>query len=124
MLSRVDAGELGPRRGRANPPTFDQPAVMALVLGGLFVAGGTIGALSLILPYPSEYHETALWSNVGITFAAGFLLLGIRNRIPVWAVQIAVLGGTVVITRAVATRSYPLIRKRVPPAVALAASRG
>jgi hypothetical protein len=102
-----------------------------------------IGALSLILPHPSEYNETALWSNVGIAFAAGFLLLLIRNRIPVWAVQLAVLGGTVVITRAVyfssapsrsvagrrprrrdATRSYPLIRKRVAPAVALAASRG
>jgi diguanylate cyclase (GGDEF)-like protein len=101
MLSRMAARELGLRRGRADPPTFDQPAVMALVLGGLFVAGGMIGALSLILPHPSEYNETALWSNVGIAFAAGFLLLLIRNRIPVWAVQLAVLGGTLVITRAV-----------------------
>jgi diguanylate cyclase (GGDEF)-like protein len=88
-----------PRRRIAG--TFDQPAVMALVLGGLFLAGGTIGALSLVLPHPSEYNESALWSDVGLAFAAGILLLAIRNRIPVWGVQLALLGGILVITRAV-----------------------
>ena len=38
---------------------------MATVLGSLFLAGATIGALSLILPHPSEYDSSALWSNVG-----------------------------------------------------------
>jgi diguanylate cyclase (GGDEF)-like protein len=94
------SGELGVRRRLASPPS-DQPALMAVVLGGLFLAGATIGALSLILPHPGEYNETALWSNVGVSFPVGFALLLLRNRLPVWAVQIGVLLGTVVITRAV-----------------------
>jgi diguanylate cyclase (GGDEF)-like protein len=87
--------------GRANPGSFDQPAIMALVLGALFLAGAAIGTLSLLLPHPSEYDEPALWSDVGLAFLAGVLLLAIRNRIPARAVQIGVLGGIVIITRAV-----------------------
>jgi diguanylate cyclase (GGDEF)-like protein len=87
--------------GRADPGSFDQPALMAVVLGGLFLAGGTIGTLSLLLPHPSEYNVPALWSDVGVAFLAGVVLLLIRNEIPARAVQIAVLGGIVLITRAV-----------------------
>jgi diguanylate cyclase (GGDEF)-like protein len=81
--------------------SFSQPAVMATVLGSLFVAGATIGALSLILPHPSEYDSAALWSNVGFSYAFGFALLLRRQRLPVWALQLGVLVGTIVVTRAV-----------------------
>ena len=59
--------------------SFDQPAVMAAVLGSLFLAGGTIGALSLILPHPSEYDSSALWTNVGISYVFGFAVLLLRQ---------------------------------------------
>lgn len=101
MLTRMGTRESDLPRRRAITGSFDQPAVMALVLGGLFIAGGTIGALSLVLPHPSEYNESALWSNVGLAFAAGVLLLLVRNRIPLWAVLLALLAGIVVVTRAV-----------------------
>ena len=101
MPIRMAARESDLPPGRTNPGSFYQPAVMALVLGGLFLAGGTIGTLSLLLPHPSEYNESALWSNVGLAFAAGVVLLVIRNRIPAWAAQVALLAGIVVITRAV-----------------------
>jgi diguanylate cyclase (GGDEF)-like protein len=74
---------------------------MAAVLGGLFLAGGAIGGLSLLLPHPSEYDAPNLWSNVLLAFAAGVLLLLLRNRLPTWSLPIIVLGGTVVVTRAV-----------------------
>ena len=48
---------------------------MALVLGGLYLAGATIGAASLLLPHPAEYDEPALWSDVGLAFLAGVVLL-------------------------------------------------
>jgi diguanylate cyclase (GGDEF)-like protein len=81
--------------------SFDHPAIMATVLGALFVAGATIGALSLILPHPSEYDSAALWSNVGISYVFGLVLLLARRRLPVWALQVGVLVGTVIVTRAV-----------------------
>jgi diguanylate cyclase (GGDEF)-like protein len=101
MLTRMGTRESDLSRRRGITGSFDQPAVMALVLGGLFLAGGTIGTLSLVLPHPSEYNETALWTNTGLAFVAGTLLVAIRNRVPVWAVQLALLGGIVVVTRAV-----------------------
>jgi diguanylate cyclase (GGDEF)-like protein len=88
------------RIGGANR-SFDQPAIMATVLGALFVAGATIGALSLILPHPSEYDTSALWSNVAIAFVFGCSVLLLRQRLPVWALQVGVLIGTIIVTRAV-----------------------
>jgi diguanylate cyclase (GGDEF)-like protein len=81
--------------------SFDQPAVMAAVLGSLFLAGATIGALSLILPHPSEYDSSALWSNVGVSYVFAFAVLLFRQRLPVWALQLCVLAGTLIVTRAV-----------------------
>jgi diguanylate cyclase (GGDEF)-like protein len=80
---------------------FHQPRVMATVLGGLFLAGATIGALSLVLPHPPEFDSPALWSNVVIAYVAGVALLLARRRLPAWAIQLMVLGGTAVVTRAV-----------------------
>ncbi len=74
---------------------------MATVLGWLFMAGGIIGGLSLLLPHPSSFDSPALWSNVVIAFAAGAVLLFVRNRLTGWMLQVIVLAGTVVVTRAV-----------------------
>jgi diguanylate cyclase (GGDEF)-like protein len=80
---------------------FDRPQTMALVLGGLYLAGGTIGSASLLLPHPAEFNEGALWSNTALAFVSGAALIAIRNLVPVWAIHVAVLAGTLVITRAV-----------------------
>lgn len=76
-------------------------ATMALILGALFLAGALIGALSLVLPHPSEYDEPALWSNIVLAFVGGVGLVALHRRLPEWAMQIAVLAGTLVVTRAV-----------------------
>jgi len=80
---------------------FEQPRTMAIVLGSLFLAGGTIGAFSLILPHPSHYEIGPLWSNVVVAYLAGTLILLARDRLPVWAFHALILAGTVVVTRAV-----------------------
>jgi hypothetical protein len=74
---------------------FQQPSTMAIVLGALFLAGATIGAASLLLPHPAEFDSPALWSNVAIAYAVGVAVLLLRNRLPVWALQLIVLAGTV-----------------------------
>jgi diguanylate cyclase (GGDEF)-like protein len=81
--------------------SFDQPVVMAKVLGALFLAGATIGALSLVIPHPSEYDSGALWGNVGVAFVAGAATLLARQRLTLWSLQLCVLAGTIVVTRAV-----------------------
>jgi diguanylate cyclase (GGDEF)-like protein len=80
---------------------FHQTQTMATVLGTLFIAGATIGALSLVLPHPGEFDSAALWSNTALAYFAGVGLLVLRRSIPAWAIQVVVLAGTVVVTRAV-----------------------
>lgn len=74
---------------------------MATVLGALFLAGATIGGLSLLLPHPSEYDAPNLWSNVLLAFVAGSAMLALRKRLPGWTLPFIVLLGTAVVTRAV-----------------------
>jgi len=74
---------------------------MATVLGALFLAGATIGGLSLLLPHPSEYDAPNLWTNVLLAFVAGLVLLVLRSRLPAWSLPVIILGGTAVVTRAV-----------------------
>jgi diguanylate cyclase (GGDEF)-like protein len=93
-------GEKDSRIGGVHRP-FDQPAIMAKVLGVLFLAGATIGALSLVLPHPSEYDSDALWTNVGISYVFAVSVLLFRDRLPVWSLQLCVLAGTLIVTRAV-----------------------
>ena len=80
---------------------FNRPEIMAGVLGLLFIAGGTIGALSLVLPHPSSFNSPALWSNVVIAYVAGAVVLLVRHRLPFWAIQAVMLCGTIIVTRAV-----------------------
>jgi diguanylate cyclase (GGDEF)-like protein len=88
-------------RARGLMGALDEPRTMAVALGMLFLAGAAIGALSLVLPHPSAYHEGALWSNIVAAFVGGLALLALQNRLPAWAIQVMLLVGTGVVTRAV-----------------------
>ena len=74
---------------------------MWLTLGALFFAGTAIGAFSLLLPHPSQFDERAIWSNIGIACLASLVCALGAGRLPVWSAQLAAVGGTIVITRAV-----------------------
>ena len=87
--------------------TGEDRRVMARTLGALYFAGATIGAISLILPHPAQFDTPALWSNVAISYVVALALVAAAGRIPVWALQLTVLGGTVVITRAVYLSDEP-----------------
>jgi len=77
------------------------PRAMWLTLGGLFLAGTGIGAISLVLPHPPQFDEPAIWSNVAISGAASLACILGSRRLPVWSGQLAAVGGTLVITRAI-----------------------
>jgi diguanylate cyclase (GGDEF)-like protein len=80
---------------------FHQSRTMATILGVLFLAGATIGGLSLLLPHPSEYDAPALWSNVVLAYVGGAVLLLLRNRLPERSLPYVLFAGTAVVTRAV-----------------------
>jgi diguanylate cyclase (GGDEF)-like protein len=73
----------------------------ATALGSLFLAGSTIGLVSMFLPQPAGAHMGALFFNISLGYAGGlFTLLALRHG-PRWAFQAVLLAGTLIITRAI-----------------------
>jgi diguanylate cyclase (GGDEF)-like protein len=72
-----------------------------VTLGVLFMLGSLIGAISLLLPHPDSFDTGALWTNVASSAVASAAFIAFASRLPVWALQLAVLSATVLITRAV-----------------------
>jgi diguanylate cyclase (GGDEF)-like protein len=74
---------------------------MARALGSLFFAGATIGAVSLVLPHPADASELGLWSNVALAYVGSLAIFAVGPRLPVWGFHVALVAGSVLITRAV-----------------------
>lgn len=56
----------------------------------LFGAGASVGALSLVVPHPESFNETALWSIVAIASVGAIAALVAAGRAPDWPVHILV----------------------------------
>jgi diguanylate cyclase (GGDEF)-like protein len=78
-----------------------EPGVMARSLGGLYLAGATIGLISLLLPRAPHTNVGALAVNIGLAYLGGLIVLLVFRRLPAWTFHIALLVGTALITRAV-----------------------
>ncbi len=82
-------------------PGGSEPAVMARSLGWLFIAGATIGLVSLFLPRAPGTNVGALAVNIGLAYIGGVVVLVVFRRMPAWTFHIVLLVGTALITRAV-----------------------
>jgi diguanylate cyclase (GGDEF)-like protein len=78
-----------------------EPVVMARGLGWLFIAGATIGLISLFLPRAPDANVGALASNIGLAYVGGVIVLVFFRRLPTWTFHVVLLIGTALITRAV-----------------------
>jgi diguanylate cyclase (GGDEF)-like protein len=78
-----------------------EPAVMARSLGWLFIAGATIGLISLFLPRAPHTNVGALAVNIALAYVGGVIVLVVFRRMPAWSFHLALLTGTALITRAV-----------------------
>src|SRR4051794_33763987 len=76
-------------------------SIRARAMASLYIAGGVIGAVSLVLPHVDGANDAALWSNVALAFIGGLLLLGFGPRLPRGAFHVGVAVGAVLVTRAV-----------------------
>lgn len=78
----------------------DSPRFMWLMAGVLFSVGASIGALSLIVPHPPSFNDSALWSNIALSFAGALACFVLAGRAPVWLIQAMLVVGVALITRA------------------------
>jgi len=78
-----------------------EPIVMARSLGWLFMAGATIGLISLFLPRAPHTNVGALAVNIAMAYVGGVVVLTVFRRLPAWTFHLAILAGTALITRAV-----------------------
>ncbi|HEV2924161.1 MAG TPA: GGDEF domain-containing protein [Solirubrobacteraceae bacterium] len=74
---------------------------MARSLGWLFIAGATIGLISLFLPRAPHTNVGALAVNIGLAYLGGVIVLVAFRRMPAWTFHVALLAGAALITRAV-----------------------
>jgi diguanylate cyclase (GGDEF)-like protein len=70
-------------------------------MGCLFIAGASIGLVSLLLPHPPGSNDLALYSNVALAYAGGLFVLWFGPRAPGWFFHLTLAVGAVLITRAV-----------------------
>ncbi len=82
-------------------PLDEDNRLAARALGLLFLAGATIGLVSLQFPHPREADLLGLYSNVGLACLGALVLLVGAGRFRAWMLQVALALGALLITRAV-----------------------
>ena len=98
----------------ADARTADGPAseadtrLPARALGWLFVAGATIGLVSLLLPHSPTADDAGLYSNVALAYLGGLLLLRFASQFPAWVMHAALVTGVLLITRAILLSGEPV----------------
>src|SRR3954452_16546801 len=75
-------------------------SIRARAMALLFLAGGTIGAVSMVLPHSAKANDAALWSNIALAYLAGGLLIWVGPRLPGWLFHVGLALGAVLVTRA------------------------
>ncbi len=73
----------------------------ARALGSLYLAGATIGLVSLLLPHSAKADEAGLYSNVGLAYVGGFAVVLCATRLRPWMLHISLVAGSLLITRAI-----------------------
>ena len=101
-----------PAPARGLPELFDL-GVKARSLAYLFVAGATVGVLTLVLPHAAEVDERAVLLLVIAAGAVSALLYAYSRRLREWQLHVAVGVGTVMVSLANLavglTLLYPLL---------------
>jgi signal transduction histidine kinase len=99
-LLAVLTRRIGWTREQASLPT-ETRTIMARAGGWLFVAGGTVGLVSLAAPGGVDRNEHAILAIALVAYALGLLELGLLERLPAWTFPILTAAGTGLVSVAV-----------------------
>ena len=75
-----------------------QTSLVAKVLAGLFAAGATLAALTVVLPHPAAQNDAGLLAIVANAYAMAALLYLCAVRLPAWSMPLALAWGSTLIT--------------------------
>jgi len=96
----VASGEEGPEGalgGFIAGASF-QTSLVAKVLAGLFAAGATLAALTVVLPHPSHQSNLGLLAIVANAYVIAALLRWRAHKLPAWTLPLALAWGSTLIT--------------------------
>jgi diguanylate cyclase (GGDEF)-like protein/putative nucleotidyltransferase with HDIG domain len=97
--------------GGASGASFEVP-LMAKALGGLYLAGGTLALLTLLLPHTGHPNALGLLIIVANAYVVSGALVSRARSLPSWLLRVALIWGTTLITGVAyfsAQRPSPLI---------------
>jgi diguanylate cyclase (GGDEF)-like protein/putative nucleotidyltransferase with HDIG domain len=95
-LSRGD--EDGPLLGGSGIGTSFNTSLTAKVLAGLFAAGATLAALTVLLPHPADANARGLLAIVANAYVIAALLYWRAETCPPWVLRVALGWGSTLIT--------------------------
>jgi diguanylate cyclase (GGDEF)-like protein/PAS domain S-box-containing protein len=75
--------------------------LLARAVGALFVFGGVLGLVSLLLPHPPESNDEALFIIDAIAFALGGTYVAAARQIPRWLIHFTIAGSSALICSAI-----------------------
>jgi diguanylate cyclase (GGDEF)-like protein/putative nucleotidyltransferase with HDIG domain len=75
-----------------------QTSLVAKVLAGLYAAGATLAALTVVLPHPSDQNALGLLAIVANAYAIAAVLHWCAHRLPAWSMPVALAWGSTLIT--------------------------
>jgi diguanylate cyclase (GGDEF)-like protein/putative nucleotidyltransferase with HDIG domain len=101
-ISKMEAfsGEDGPdgTLGRLVVGTSSQTSLVAKVLSGLYAAGATLAALTVVLPHPAHQNKLGLLAIVANAYAIAAVLQWRARLLPAWTLPPTLAWGSTLIT--------------------------
>jgi diguanylate cyclase (GGDEF)-like protein len=96
-----------PSHPRAGSPEAAESELAARALGWLYIAGGTIGTVSVLLPHAASTNIGGLWSNIAFAYLGAISLLVFAAHVRRWMIHVALVAGALLITRAILLSHEP-----------------
>jgi diguanylate cyclase (GGDEF)-like protein/putative nucleotidyltransferase with HDIG domain len=98
MVDPVGDGHLANARGSLFVSANLQTGLVARILSAVFAAGATLTAVTIPLPRSAHVNEVGLVSVVAASYLTAILLRWRAEKLPVWALHVALCWGSTLIT--------------------------
>src|SRR3954451_14955048 len=74
----------------------------------LYLAGSTIGLISMLTPHSARANDLALYENIALAYVAGAILMALGRRIRGWMMHLVMAAGPRSLPRAIPFSAEPV----------------